>query len=187
MIFFIVVSIIYFGVMVFLAEQRAPKEYNKRENTLGELACQTYDNRMIMQWGFKGFGIILFSGVVFFYKESLNEPHYSIPLALYAIFMYLTGIFSAKPFEHLVFYSIKESRLHGIFSQLAGMSLSLLIVMKFFVELGSVNRVINIVSLVFILYISARIGSRSSNKGIYERILYLVSFLWLIYANSVMM
>lgn len=187
MILFIITSVTFFGIMTFLAEKKAPKEYSSKENTISELACQTYENRSVMQWGFKGFGIILFSGLFIFFSESVKEPYYSIPLGLYAIFMFLSGIFSTKPFEHLVFYSIKESKINSLFNQLAGLSFSLLIVMKFVVELGVASRVINIFVLIFVLYLSAQVGRKSGKSGFYQRILYFGCFLWLMYAYSGMM
>ena len=187
MILFIIASVTFFGIMAFRAESKAPVEYSTTENTISELACQTYENRAIMQWGFKGLGIILFSGLLISFNDSIKEPYYSIPLGLYALFMFFSGVYSAKPFEHLVFYSIKESKLHSLFTQLAGLSLSLLIVMKFIVELGAVNRVINIIVLVFVLYFSAQVGRKSGKSGFYQRILYFGCFIWLIYAYSGMM
>lgn len=187
MILFIIASVTFFGIMTFRAESKAPDGYSTKEHTISELACQTYENRSIMQWGFKGLGIIIFSGIIISFNDSIKEPYFSIPLAMYAIFMFLSGVFSSKPFEHLVFYSIKESKLNSLFNQLAGLSLSLLIVMKFIVELGIVSRVINIFVLVFVLYISAQVGRKSDKSGFYQRILYFGCFLWLIYAYSGMM
>lgn len=187
MILFIITSVTFFGIMTFFAEKKAPEEYSTTENTIGELACQTYENRSIMQWGFKGLGIIIFSGIIISFNDSIKEPYYSVPLAMYALFMFFAGVYSSKPFEHLVFYSIKESKLNSLFNQLAGLSLSLLIVMKFIVELGTVSRVINIFVLVFVLYLSAQVGRKSGKSGFYQRILYFGCFLWLIYAYSGMM
>ena len=187
MIIFIVASVLFFGIIAYLAEKKAPEEYSSSENTISELACQTYENSYIMQWGFKGLGIILFMGIMFNYSFLVNEPYYYIPLALYAVFMFLSGTFATKPFEHLVFYSIKEFKLNAIFKQLAGFSLYLLIVMKFIVELGIFNRVVNIVVLITVLIFSAQVGRKSTNRGIYNRLQYFISFIWLIYSNSVMM
>lgn len=170
-----------------MAEKRAPAEYDMKKNTISELACQTYENNYIMQWGFKGFGMILFAGILFTFSSSKNELYYLVPLTFYSVFMFLSGVFSTKPFEHLVFYRIKESKLHGLFNQLAGLSLSLLIVMKFFVELGPFNRIFNILVLVFVLYTSAQVGHNLEKRGLYQRIMYLGCFLWLIYAYSGMM
>lgn len=187
MILFIIASVCFFGIMTFLAERKAPEGYSVKENTISELACQTYVDRSIMQWGYRGFGIILFSGIFIFFNDSVKEPHYSVPLGCYALFMFLSGIYSTKPFEHLVFYSVKQSKVHAFVSQMAGLSLSLLIVMKFVVVVGGINRVINIVAFVFTLYLSAQVGRKSGKRGYYQRILYFGCFLWLIYAYSGMM
>lgn len=187
MLLFIIASILFFGISVFIAERKAPVEYSEKINTISELACQTYENRSIMQWGFKGLGIILLSGIVINTNESLKELYYSIPLTLYALFMILSGVFSTKPFEHLVFYSIKQSKIHALFSQLSGMALALLIVMKLVMVTGSLNRIINIFMLIFVLYTSAQSNREIDNRGVYQRIMYIGCFFWLIYSYSNMM
>jgi len=187
MLIFVISAVVYFGIVTFIAQRMAPEEYNSRSNTLNELACQSYENRTTMQWGFKGLGIIIFAGIIVNINDAVNEPYYYVPLGFFSIFTYLSGVFSTKPFEHLVFYSIKEFKLNSLFNQLSGLSISLLIVMKLFVELGSLNRVINIMVLILNLYLSIQVGRKSINRGIYQRVLYFISFLWLIYANSVMM
>ncbi len=187
MLMFIIAATIYIGVVIFIAQRRAPEEYSVRENTVSELACQTYENRNIMQWGFKGFGIIILAGILVSINESFMELHYTIPLATYALGILLSGFFSTKPFEHLVFYSIKESKMHSLCAQLSGFALSVLVVMKFVMVLGLFNRLINGSTLIFLLYLSAQTGRNSDKRGIYQRIMYFGCFLWLIYAYSGMM
>lgn len=187
MLLFIIASIMFFGITTFIAERKAPEEYSEKANTISELGCQTYENRAIMQWGFKGFGIILIAGIILNGTESIKELYYSIPLATYASFMLLSGIFSIKPFEHLVFYSLKENKIHSLCNQLAGLSLALLIVMKLVMVSGYANRIINILVLVFVLYTSAQSGRNTDDRGRYQRVMYLGCFFWLIYSHSGMM
>lgn len=187
MLLFIIVAVIYIGLVIFFAQRKAPNEYNYKENTISELACQTYENRWIMQWGFKGFGLIILIGVIVSYEETFKELHYTIPLTVYALSFLMSGFFSTKPFEHLVFYSMKESKVHSAFAQLAGFALSMLVVMKFVVVLGYVNRIINALFLLFILYNSVQMGRDHEKRGIYQRVMYFGSFMWLIYAYSSIM
>ncbi|MBN2617786.1 MAG: hypothetical protein JXR64_05675 [Spirochaetales bacterium] len=187
MILFIISAVVFFAIFSFIAERKAPEEYSKKINTLDELACQNYENRTIMQWGYWGFGILIVVGILININSSIKEFHYSIPLLFYSGFMILAGLFSAKPFEHLVFYSISESKKHTIFMQLAEFSIGLLIMMKLIIEVGTFNRVFNVIVLIVVLY-SSIMGGRSSNKrGLYERMKYFAHFFWLIYANSSLM
>lgn len=187
MLLFIVAAIIYISIVILIAQRKAPSEYNYKENTISELACQAYDDRNIMQWGFKGFGIIILAGLLINWKTAANEPHYTVPLLIYSLGILLSGFFSTKPFEHLVFYSIKESKIHSICAQISGFSLSLLVVMKFILVPGYLNRILNIFTLIFILYNSAQTGRSHEYRGIYQRVMYTGCFLWLIYAYSGMM
>lgn len=184
MLLFIIAAVIYIGIFIFIAQTNAPENYNSKTDTINELGSQTYENNHLMQWGFKGFGIIIIVGLLFDFSRSMAELYYSVPLFSYGLFMFLSGVYSSKPFEHLVFYSIKESKKHTLFSQLAGLSLALFVVMKFVMITGSINRVINIVTLVFILYTSAQVGRSKEYRGIYQRIMYFGCFIWLIYGVS---
>ncbi|MGL1891046.1 MAG: DUF998 domain-containing protein [Spirochaetaceae bacterium] len=184
MLLFIIAAVAYIGIFIFVAQTNAPEEYSSRINTINELGCQTYENRNIMQWGFKGFGVIIIVGVLYDSSTSLAQLYYSIPLFAYGLFMFLSGVFSTKPFEHLVFYSVKENKIHTLFSQLAGLSIALLVVMKLVMITGAINRVVNISTLVFVLYTSAQVGRSKEFRGIYQRVMYLGCFLWLIYGVS---
>lgn len=187
MILFIIAAIMFFSVSAFIAERMAPEEYDSKIHTINELACQTYENRSVMQWGFRGYGGILLAGSLINLNENILKPYYSIPLAFYALFMLLSGQFSSKPFKHLVFYSIKESKMHTLFTQIAGLTFALLIVMKLIMVVGIFNRVLNLTMLIFTLYVSAQAGRDNVQRGLYQRVMYLGWFLWLIYAYSGMM
>lgn len=184
MLLFIISSILFFIISAFIAERSAPEEYNQRLNTIDELGCQTYELKKYMQWGFIGLGIILIAGILINFNETIEELHYSIPLFMYAVFSIFAGVYSSKPFEHLVFYSIKEHKLHALFLQFSGLSLALLIVMKLIMVPGIIHRSINLVVLIFSLYTSAQSNRHIPSRGIYQRVMFLGHFLWLMYAYS---
>lgn len=184
MLLFIISAILYFIISATIAERSAPEEYNHRLNTLDELACQTYENKRYMQWGFIGFGVIIISGLLINFSRMSLELHYAIPLFLYGLFSILTGIYSSKPFEHLVFYSIKEHKLHALFLQFSGLSLTLLVVMKLIMVTGGMHRVVNLTILIFSLYTSAQSNRNIPNRGVYQRVMFLGQFVWLIYSYS---
>ncbi len=184
MILYIITAVLYIGIIIILAQQRAPEEYSFKTNTISELACQCYENRSLMQWGFKGFGIIIILGIVINKSEMLKELYFTIPLFVYAIGILFTGFFFTKPFEHLVFYIEKQSKAHSFFFFFSGFGVSLLLFMKFMMVPGAFNKILNMVVLVFILFSSARTVKNPESRGIYQRILYFGTFVWLIYAYS---
>lgn len=181
MLLFIITAVFYFGITSFIAQSKAPEEYSSKRNTIDELGCQTYNNNHVAQWAYKGFGIIIIAGVLYDFTSQVAELYYSVPLFFYGLFMFLAGVFSSKPFEPLVFYSIKESKKHNLLLQLAGVSLGLFVFMKFFMESGIFNRVINVLILIFMLYTSVQAGRSEERRGVYQRVMYLGCLLWLIY------
>ena len=187
MILFIIVAVLYIGIVIFYAQMIAPKEYSVKENTINELGSQTYDNRNVMQWGYRGFGLILLGGIIINRSTLFRDMQYTIPLFLYGLGMILSGLFGPRPFEPMVFYMVKESKLNNFFNQLSGYSMAILIVMKLIMAVGRFNRVLNLLMVIFVLYTSIMSGRKESNRGLYQRVLYLGTFLWLIYAYSGMM
>ena len=187
MFIFIIIAVLYIWVILFYAEKIAPEGYSKKVNTINELACQTYENRSVMQRGFKGFGTILILGIIIYRDRMFSELHYSIPLFLYAFGMVLSGFFGSKPFEPLVFYSVKEGQLSSFIAQFTGFWLGILVVMKAIIAIGTFNRVLNILMIVFILYMSIMSSRKGESRGLYHRGLFLGSFIWLMYAYSGMM
>ena len=100
---FIIVAVLYIGVVIFYAQLIAPKNYSVKENTINELGCQAYENRSVMQWGYKGFGIIVIAGIIINRTTLLLDLQYTIPLFLYSVGMMMSGFFGSRPFESMVF------------------------------------------------------------------------------------
>jgi hypothetical protein len=176
---FTLYSILFIVTIILIAHFIAPKEYNWRINTISELAAQKYRYKMVMQIGFIGFGGLLSAAIILIWISRSFQIKY-IPIMVYSISVLLSGIFSTMPFGNDTDYSIKESRLHSFFAQLAGFSFSLGILIFFFYTDNITLKVIHFSFFLFVIFVSFLFGKVKVNKGILQRILYFGSFLWIL-------
>lgn len=181
---FCLAAVIYISAVIVFAQNRAPEEYSKRRNTVSELACQFYENKSVMQSGFIGFGLFIIAGILAEASWSLKHLYYSVPLFFYAAGVLMSGIFCTRPFDHLRIYSIKESRMHSFFTQLAGFSFSVLVIIKSFMVPDISLRLMNLGTFLFILVVSLRFNASEKKKGVYQRVLYGACYIWLVFAFS---
>jgi len=173
-------GVIYIAIVIGAAHVMANKQYNWRKNTLSDLGAQGYSKSWIMRLGFVGFGLIMIGGL--FLKIMDNEILYfiDIPVMLYALAILFTGIFSTGPFTGKIKYSEKQDLLHTVFAVAAGVAISIALLMSALLEPDTKTRTLHIVFLVLITLTSTFFGYVKQHNGIMQRVLYAISFCWLI-------
>jgi len=167
---------IIFALLIIAAHLVAPASYSMVKNTISDLGSQGYDYKAIMQTGFILFGVILMLGI------SLNEMSLrTMPLLIYGLLVDLYGIFCARPIinEESLISSEMQSILHPIFAQAAGVAFSIGILLQIFYAESKKQKTIHFLFLAAVIGLSIAFGLNHEFPGIIQRILYLVSLLWL--------
>jgi hypothetical protein len=171
-------SVTFIFAVILAAHFIAPKEYNWRENTISELASQKYKYRFIMQLGFIGFGVLLSVGIISdLLIQSLDVKN--IPILVYSLSVMLSGVFSTKPFNNSLDFSKRESQLHSLFAQIAGLAFSIGVLAYFFYVDSIWLKIVHFGFFLFVIIVSFLFGRVNTNKGILQRVLYIGSFIWL--------
>ncbi|NJO82257.1 MAG: DUF998 domain-containing protein [Blastochloris sp.] len=178
-------SVIYIMLVIVVAHLLTPDAYDWTQNTISDLGAQTYDNAWVMRLGFIGFGILLNTGIVL---KGLQARRIRIAdglLMLYGASVLLTGIFSVKPFVDGILYSETQDMLHTAFAQLAGIAFSLSIVTHILSARTTRMRGIHISVFLLVVVISMMVALTDGSlvefpTGIAQRILWLISFTWLL-------
>jgi len=171
-----VVATVFFFLIIVAAHFLVPDNYDLTKNTISDLGSQGYDYKPLMQVGFIFFGLILILGI------SLNEINLrTTPLLIYGFCVALTGIFCAKPFVNTEPFSTSEmqSILHPFFAQAAGIAFSIGILMQVFYTNRRSEKIIHVLFLAAVIGLSVTFGLYNDYPGIVQRVLYLVSFIWL--------
>ena len=178
-------SVFYFVAVIIIAHFFAPAAYQWRYNTISDLAAQGLPNQWMMQVGFIGFGLLLNIGFV---RKSAAAHKLFFPdvlIMLYGLAVLMSGIFSARPFLADVSYSVQEDALHSFFAQTAGILFSLGILYRLIVAPSPQEKLFHLVFLVLVmgtsmLFMLDETSAVAIGRGLIQRVLYLVSFVWLL-------
>lgn len=181
----IIPAIIYFIVFSVVALFFAPAGYVWTRNTVSELAAQGHKYKWIMQAGFIGFGLLLNIGFLTRFVAAGQVFYPDLFIMLYGMSILLSGIFCTEPLDRSIPYSERESHWYTIFASAAGIFFSLSILGYVFSASSDRERIMNLIFLVLVLGSSMLVGLSKNKKiglglGIAQRLLHLVSFVWMI-------
>lgn len=170
-----IISTILFLSSIIIAHIFATNNYEWTKNTISDLGAQGYERKLIMQIGFLAFGLTLAIGI------ELNGLSWrTTPILIYAICVGLTGVFCTKPFFNFADYSTTQSTIHSIFAQIAGITFSVGILVQLFFSSTNPEKFAHLLFFILIIGFSALFGLVKEYQGVFQRLLYLASFIWLI-------
>jgi hypothetical membrane protein len=176
-------AVLYFVVFIVLAHFFAPPGYVWTRNTISDLGSQGHVHKWMMQAGFIGFGFLLAAGLLFKFLD-LGRVNYPDGLIIaYGLSVLVTGFYCAAPIDETLSFSAREEQIHSLFAQLAGFFLIAAILWYLFTSPS--RWAFHLTFLLLIGIISALFGLSENGKiaiekGILQRTLYLVSFIWLV-------
>ncbi|MHA2220778.1 MAG: DUF998 domain-containing protein [Candidatus Thorarchaeota archaeon] len=175
-----IIAVVFFLVVAAVSHLVTPPSYDWRENSISELAAQKYNNKWIMQIGLSGFGFLLGGGILIRMVQGGSVWFQEIPILIYAISILMTGVFCTKPFFESDDYSHFEDRVHSIFANLTGISFSLGVTMRMVLAISLVDFILNTVFLFLVLAGSIAFSKVSTGRGIVQRGIFFLGFLWLV-------
>ena len=170
-----IISTTLFVLAIVIAHIFSTNGYEWTKNTISDLGSQGYNRKIIMQFGFLAFGLTLSVGIL------LNGLTWrTTPILIYGLCVGLTGIYCTKPFFNLDSYSETESAIHSALAQIAGITFTLGILVQIFYSANNSERWIHFIFLILVIGLSASFGLLKNYQGIAQRLLYLISFIWLV-------
>jgi hypothetical membrane protein len=170
-----IISTTFFVVFILVAHIFSADNYDWTKNTISDLGAQGYDRKLIMQIGFLAFGLTWTIGLL------LNGLTWrTTPTLIYGLCVALTGVFCTKPFTDIATYSTSQSTLHSTFAQIAGVAFSIGILTQIFFTSNNSLKFMHVVFFILVIGLSVTFGLLKNYQGIAQRLLYLVSFIWLI-------
>jgi hypothetical membrane protein len=172
--------------VIILANFFTPPEYRWTQNTISDLSAQGLKYQWIMQAGFIGFGLLLNLGFIQKFVAAQKVSYPDLLIMLYGLAILLSGFFSTEPFIKGVSFSVQESNLHSLFAMLAGISFSLGIFYRLVMAPTPAEKWLHAIFLALVIGTSLLFGLSENGilplaKGVVQRSLYLVSFIWIIF------
>ena len=182
-------AVIFFIAVIIIAHFFTPPNYDWTQNTISDLASQGHTYKWIMQSGFIGFGLILTIGVLVHFCQS-KQRYFLGFVAIYGLSILMSGIFCTSPLDLTIPYSVRDANLHSMFATIAGIAMSMGILWQIFVSSTNRGRWMRIIFLFLVAGISGLFGLAENHihaldKGIFQRILYLVGLSWLVYEENI--
>lgn len=186
----ILTAVVYFIAVIVLAHFFVPPMYDWRQNTISDLASQGHTYKWIMQAGFIGFGLLLTWGVTSHFNKN-RRAYFLLFVAVYGLSILMSGIFCTAPVDPSMTYSMSEAKLHSMFATIAGIAMSLGILWQFAVSSNHRQRWTRFAFFILVIGISGLFGLAENHllmidKGIVQRILYLVGLAWLVYEEQIL-
>jgi hypothetical membrane protein len=170
-----IISTTFFVLAIVAAHIFSTNNYDWTKNTISDLGAQGYDRKLIMQFGFLAFGLTMSAGIL---ANGLTWR--TTPILIYGLCVGLTGIFCTKPFFNLNNYSVTQATIHSALAQIAGTTFTLGILLQLFYSIDKSEKWIHFAFFILVVGFSASFGLMKNYQGIFQRLLYLTSFTWLI-------
>lgn len=153
----------------------APEDYQPMSQGISSLGAQGYTHNWVLRLGLFTFGGIVMLGVI------LNGIRgRTLPIFIFALFLTVTGVFSAAPWTDELYYSGFSAAMNGMFSQLADWTL----VAAIFVQgiHSGKPEIRKIHYLFFGVALAMALGAwfLPDFKGLLQRILWAIGLNWLV-------
>jgi hypothetical protein len=152
-------------------------EYVIWRNTTSHLGSQNAPNAWIMNLAF------MFIGAATAYEgwKTLGKYWFhKIVITVFAVGLFMTGVFQHAPIIEGISYDIFEDQLHSIFASAVGFSFTLFAFSTAFIEARRSRRIISIAVGLAATGLSLLIFIAPDLAGIWQRIMFVVAFAWLI-------
>ena len=185
------VAVAYFISVIILAHFFVPPIYDWTQNTVSDLASQGNKYKWIMQTGFVGFGLLLMWGVIYHFNRN-RRACFLLFVAVYGLSILMSGIFCAAPIDPSNSNAMPESELHSMFATVAGLAMSLGIFCQFTLPSNNGERWTRFAFFLLVVGISGLFGLAENHilmldKGIVQRVLYLIGLAWLVYEEIIIL
>jgi hypothetical membrane protein len=158
-----------------------PEPYHWYLNSISQLGAQSYEKAWVMRVGFIGFGLLLQLPAITRIRASRSLWYRELPIVIYGLAILVSGIFSAEPFVEGTPYSRSEASIHGAVATVAGLALSLGILLHALTDTPNSRRIGHLVALVLVTGLSILFGRMPDLAGAIQRLLWCAGFAWLLY------
>ncbi|MBQ4819668.1 DUF998 domain-containing protein [Aquimarina sp. MMG016] len=156
----------------------APK-YTILENTLSELGAQNTPYNWVMNIIFMALSCIT---IITGYQRLKGFYLQIILLFVFAISFFLTSVYQHAPINRALAFNSYENELHSMFSTLTGISFCVYSVTISFIAQKRNHKILAILIGIIALVLSYSMFIHSDYRGIYQRVIFILAFGWLLYS-----
>jgi hypothetical membrane protein len=168
-------------VVMFLLPFFTEQGYSIIRHTTSQLGAQNTKNAWIMNITFALMGLTsIYAGWEHYSRFWLHK----ILLLLFGMSLVFAAIYSHAPINPLVDYHIREDELHSVFASSTGFGFTILAISTGFIKKDMKRKRLPIFIGILATVLSMMMFSIESYMGIWQRMIFVTSFGWLIYEFS---
>ncbi len=171
-------SYILMLLVIFILPFYSVEGYSILKNTTSHLGAQNTPNSWIMNWTFVFLGVSCIVDSVRYLK---NNNTSKLLLIMFSSFLILGGIFKHMPIDVSINYNVFEDFLHSVFASATGFSFVLLTFSTLLTKQSKTIKIMSILMGMLATILSILIFQIPEYMGIFQRIIFITSFFWIIY------
>lgn len=165
-------------LVVFILPLFSVDNYSIIKNTTSQLGAQSAPNSWIMNSTFVILGVASIIDGWRFFKDFW---FHRIVLGIFGLSLIFAAIFQHSPIDSTAFFDIEEDKLHSLFSMITGTSFTLLSFSAASILRLTPDKIIAIAVGTLATLLSVLMFKLDDFSGIWQRIIFLSSFGWMIY------
>jgi hypothetical membrane protein len=165
-------------LVIFILPFYSVEEYSILKNTTSQLGAQGAPHAWIMNVVFAALGIV---SVTDGWRRLSGYWLHRMVLAVFGISLFMTAFFHHAPIVSGVPFSQLEDDLHSGFASAAGFAFTVFAIASAFIEPTRLRRIMAVAIGVSATLLSILIFRVPDLAGIWQRIIFIVMFAWLIY------
>ena len=175
---FILIAYFLMIPVIFILPFYSLESYSILNNTTSHLAAQNTPNSWIMNVVFCYLGV---ATIIEGWEYLKNYWSQKIIITVFGLTMIFTAVFQHAPIEPNIPFSVREDELHSLFATLCGWSFVTFAVSSAYIEITKSHKVFAVAARVIALLLSILMFSITDLMGIWQRMIFMLSFAWLIY------
>ncbi|GAA0194911.1 hypothetical protein GCM10009122_58800 [Fulvivirga kasyanovii] len=177
-ILYFVLAYVLLIVVMFLLPPFSASDYSLVKNTTSQLGAQSTPNAWIMNVTFVALGLSVMAAGWKFLKNYWLQR---IVLLVFGVSLVFVAIYSHAPIDITLDYSHREHQIHSVFSSVTGFSFTMFAFSMAFIFKHMYDRWVAMLVGVFSILLTTLMFSISDFAGIWQRMIFIMSFGWLIY------
>jgi len=169
---------VFFAILAIVVSPLfAAPGYSILEHSISELGAQMTPNAWIMNFGFLLFGLGILVDAV---RRLRDAPLGAISFIVFGMSMMFNGVFSHRPIDPDIPYDLLEDQLHSMFSGGVGVAFAVGTLCFAFAEEDRRAKVACVLASAAAVLIPLCMVIYSEVAGLLQRIMFAISFVWLV-------
>lgn len=165
-------------LVIFILPFYSAKGYSIKANTTSQLGGQNTPNAWVMNLVFLLLGLSCITEGWAHLKKFL---FHKIAITIFGFSLILMAFFRHAPIAEGVLFDVKADQLHSLFATITGYSFALFAISSAFIEAIVARRILAVSAGIATTCLSYLIFNVSDYAGIWQRMIFIFSFAWIIY------